>query len=432
MATIKIKDGDVASKYYQVNGAGTVADPYRAVTDVAFRDSANLDAFSRLRVSQPTTVFDAQLTYDLQPTIFEQITNGTGATVVHEATERAALMTFASTPTGGKAFMQTFEHFRYQPLKSQLVAVTFNFIEAKANVLKFAGYSDGVNGIEFQNNGTDNQFVIYSGTSNGNQTITQANWNLDKLDGTGLSGITLDITKTQIAIIDFQALYVGRVRVGFDIDGSIVYVHEFNHSNIVTQPYIQTANLPIRCGMTSTNTVSTTMYYYCSAIASEGGQELTASYDFARSNNVTAGNGTDTHLLSIRPRTTFNGIVNRAKVVFVEIEIMVTGANPVEWSLVVGQALTTPSFANVNTTYSTMDADTSGTLSGSPAIIVNKGFVSATSQVKGASASYIRSRYPITLDAAGAVRDLGTLTLLVKGIGGTSVTYGCIKWLEVR
>lgn len=432
MATIKIKDADVSNQYYEVNGAGTSANPYRAVNDVAFRDSANLDAFSRLRVSQPTAVFDAQLTYDLQPTVFEQITNGTGATIAHTATERAALMSFSSTPTGGKSFMQTFEYFRYQPLKSQLVAVTFNFIEAKANVMKFAGYSDGVNGIEFQNNGTTNQFTIYSGTSNGNQTITQSNWNIDKLDGTGKSGLILDISKTQIVIIDFQALYVGRVRVGFDINGSIIYVHEFKHSNIATQPYIQSANLPIRCGMTSTATVSTTMYYYCSAIASEGGQELTASYDFSHTNNVTAASGSNTHLLSIRPRTTFNGIANRTKVVFVEIEILVIGTNPVQWSLVVGQALTTPSFTNVNTNYSAMDYDITGTLSGSPSIVINSGFVSATTQVKGTSTSYIRSRYPITLDASGSVRNMGTLTLLVKGLGGNSATYGAIKWLEVR
>ena len=129
--------------------------------NTAFRDSANLDAFSRLRVSNPTSVFDAQLTYDLQPTLFEQITNGTGATITHDSTDRCALMTFASTPIGGETTMQTFEHFRYQPLKSQLVAVTFNFISSVADVVKYAGYSDGSNGFEFQNDGTNNSFNIF-------------------------------------------------------------------------------------------------------------------------------------------------------------------------------------------------------------------------------------------------------------------------------
>jgi hypothetical protein len=432
MATIKIKDADLADKYYDVNGAGTLANPYRGLTDVTIRDGANLDAFSRLRVSNPQSVFDAQLTYDLQPTVFEQITNGTGATVTHDSTNRCALMTFASTPTGGKAFMQTYEHFRYQPLKSQLVAVTFNFLTQVANTLKFAGYSDGTNGIEFQNNGTTNQIVIYSGTTNGNQTITQANWNLDKLNGTGASGLTFDISKTQILIIDFQALYVGRVRVGFDIDGEIIYVHEFLHSNRAAYSYIQSANLPIRVGMTSTGTVSTTMNYYCSAVASEGGQELTASYDFAAGNNVTAGSGTDTHLISVRPRATFNSITNRVKFWFIEVDLMVTGANPVEWKLVLGQTLTTPSWANVNTTYSAAEYDITGTLSGSPAVVINQGYIPASTQVKGGVSAKIASRYPITLDAAGNPRTLGTMTLLVKGLGGTSVTYGTIKWLEVR
>ena len=400
--------------------------------NTAFRDSANIDAFSRLRVSNPTSVFDAQLTYDLQPTLFEQITNGTGATIAHDSTDRCALMTFASTPIGGETTMQTFEHFRYQPLKSQLVAVTFNFIESVADVVKYAGYSDGSNGFEFQNDGTNNSLNILSDSGAGDKSITQTNWNLDKLDGTGISGITLDITKTQILIIDFQALYVGRVRMGFDIDGSIVYAHEFLNANIETSPYIQTANLPIRVGMFSSSTVSTTMKYICSAVASEGGQELTASYDFVDFNNVTSASGADTHLLSLRPRTTFNSITNRAKIGFIEVEFLVTGTNPVQWKLVLGQVLTTPSYSDVNTTYSTMESDIAGTLSGTPAIVINSGYIASSNQVKGAVSSKVASRYPITLDASGTARALGTLTLLVQGIGGTSAVRGAIKWREVR
>lgn len=399
---------------------------------VAIADGANLDAFSRLRVSQPTAVFDAQLTYNLQPTIFEQITVGSGATIAHDATNREALMTFAATPTGGAAYMQSFEHFRYQPLKSQLVAVTFNFKTAVENVLKFAGYSDRVNGIEFQNNGEVNQFAILSGTDVGSQVVTQGDWNLDKLDGQGRSGILFDISKTQILIIDFQALYVGRVRVGFDIDGRIIYCHEFLHANEVTQPYIQSANLPIVCGMVCTGTVSTTMNFVCSAVASEGGQEITSSFDFTQDATVVAGNNTNTHLLSIRPKLLFNGITNRVRFGFISLNIVVIGARPVQWYLVLGQALTAPSFADVNDVYSAAEYDRTGTLNGAAAIVVQSGFVAATQQSRGEASSNINSRFPITLSAAGGHRDLGTLTLIVKGLGGTSELYGCINWLEIR
>src|SRR6056297_3884651 len=71
-------------------------------------DSALGDAFSRLRVSNPAGVFDGQMTYDLQPLLFEQITAETGASIAHSATDRLATLTFASTPTGGVARMQSF------------------------------------------------------------------------------------------------------------------------------------------------------------------------------------------------------------------------------------------------------------------------------------------------------------------------------------
>ena len=405
---------------------------YFKTINTSYSDSANLDAFSRLRTSSPTNVFNAQLTYNLQPLLFQQVTNGSGASVAHNSTERAALMTFSSTPTGGKAFMQSYDYHPYQPGKSQAIFVTFNFVEQTANVVKFAGYSDGTNGIEFQNNGSQNQFVVYSGTTAGNQTIAQSSWNLDPLDGNGASGITLDITKTQILVIDIQALYVGRVRVGFDIDGVIVYAHEFNHANSIAYPYIQSANLPVRCGMTSTNTVSTTMYFVCSAVTSEGGQEFVSSFDFSQTAGVVAGNGTDTHLLSLRPKTTFNSITNRTKIAIEELDIAVTGASPVLWKLCIGQALTTPSYADVNTTYSSMEYDTAGSLSGSPAVIMNSGYIPATSQVKNSVTKTVISKYPITLDVDGAVRDLGTISVLVQGIGGTSQCYAALKWREIR
>ena len=401
-------------------------------------NTGNIDAFERLRVSHPQGIFDSQFTYDLHPLLYEQITNGSGATVTHDATNRNALMTFSSTPTGGKSFMQSYEHLRYQPGKSQLVRATFNFIEATANVLKFVGLSDGVNGYEFQLNGTTKRFVIYSGTSLGNQIVNQADWNLDKLDGSGATGInpsgfTLNIAKSNHLVIDFEALYVGRVRMGFDIGGHIVYCHQFTFSNAVTNQYIQTANLPIRAGMTCTGTVSTTMLFHCCTVISEGGQEATSGYEFSVEGTVTAGSGTRTHILSIRPKTTFNSITNRVKIEFVDVNVLVTGANPVLWELCLGQAISgTTTFVDTNATYSASEYNTLGTISGSPAIVINSGYVPASNQAKGASLVNLTHRYPITLDAAGAVRALGTLSLIVTGISATTACRASMRINEVR
>ncbi len=402
---------------------------YISQQPVTLYDSAQLDAFSRLRVSNPYNLFNAHFDYDLNPLLFEQVVSGTGATLTHDSTNRSALMTFSSTPTGGSSFMQSYEYFRYQPGKSQLVCIAFNFVASVANCLKFAGYSDGVNGIEFQNNGSVNQFVIYSPTSNGNQTVTQANWNLDKLDGTGKSGITLDITKQNLLFLDAQFLYSGRCRIGFFFGGQIVYAHEFKHANLIASPYIAQASLPVRAGMTCTDTVSTTMSFTCCSVIAEGGKDDVYAYSFSAGNSITAANGVDTYCFSLRPKTTFNSITNRSKISLLKLDLGVTGANNVFWKLVIGQTLTTPSFTDVNTTYSATQIDTAGTLSGSPAIVIDSGY--ATSN-RTATSSLILNRYPITLDRSGATRTLGTLSLILQGQGGNSAVAVQANWQEER
>lgn len=394
--------------------------------------SAARDAFQRWRVSNPETLFDAQLTYDLQPLLFDTITVGSNTSITYDDVNHVADMKFASSPTGSTVAMQSFEYIRYQPGKSQQVFVTFNMWGGQSNVVKFAGYSDGTDGIEFIMDGVTPKIRILSSTSESTETVTQASWNLDKLDGTGVSGDSLDLTKVQILVIDFQALYVGRVRVGFDIDGEISYAHEFRHANDGDQyPYFANANLPVRVGMSSSATVSDSLYFICSAVISEGGQEIVSGFPFSALATVTAANATDTHLLSLQPRTTFNSQINRTKFVLESIDITVTGASPVIWKLCVGQELTGASTSNVNATYSAMQTVT-GTLSGSPAMVINQGVIPATAQVKSGLSKSTTVRVPITLDHEGAVRDLGRLTLLVQGIGGTSVTYGVLNWIEIR
>lgn len=394
---------------------------------------AALDSFSRQRVSSPTYVFDAQLTHDLQPLLYEAVTSGTGATVTHDSTDRCATMTFSATGAGGQAFMQSYEWFRYQAGRSQLIFQTFNFIETNANTLKFVGYSDGANGIELQQDGTTVQLKLWSNSTVGDQTVAKASWNIDIMDGTGPSGKTLDLTKTNIFVIDLQALYVGRVRCGFDIDGEVYYVHEFLHANIQADPYIQNANLPLRAGMTCSGSATTTMQYICASVISEGGQSLVGGFSFSQEGTVTASSGARTHILSVRPKTTFNSIANRTKFVLESVEFLVTGNNPVLWELCIGQAISgTTTFNDVNATYSGFEYNTAGTISGSPTIVIQSGYVGATATNKGTASSVIGDRYPITLDQAGAVRALGTISLIVTGIGSTSATRAIMNWREIR
>ena len=399
-------------------------------------DDNNLGGFGNLKVANQDSLFDSQFTYDLQPLSFEQITSGDGV-ISHDSTNRCANLSIdTATGSGDKAIMQSYSHLNYQAGRAQEIFISFNFNDddGVTNLRRFAQYGTGDNAIGFELSDTEKNIYLYSDTLHGDTTVAQSSWNLDPLDGDGPSGITLDTSKTLILQIDLQALYAGRVRVGFSIDGSFYVAHQFLNANNSLYPYIQNASLPISVGMESTGTTATDddMLFICSSIASRGGEDKLLGLDFTQTGIATAASGTRTHAISIRPKTTFNGIENRTGFVLKSIEIMVTGANPVDWYLSIGQGLTGESYSDVNSTYSAFEYDVTGTLSGSASIDIRSGHIPATNQSVGIVSVPLDSKYPITLDASGAVRANGTLTLALSGVGGASDCRFSLNWTEIR
>ena len=406
-------------------------------TSISLHDSGNLDAFSRLRVANSESLFAVQNNYSQSSLKMEVGATGTGVTPAWDSNTR--MVTVSATAGTGTAFIQSYGYYPYQPGKSHLVKMTFVVGAAVASAVVDAGLFDAANGIFFRQNGTSGlQFVRRTSTSGSvvNNTVDQSSWNLDKLDGTGASGITLDITKAQILIIDLQFLGMGRVRVGFDIGGVIVYVHEFLNANSLTVPFMQTATLPVQMLLTATSTGSTkTSYFKCAAVDSEGGITADSGYQFATpSGSVTAASGARTHILSLRPKTTFNSVTNRMMINLDDLQLVVTGANPVYWELVIGAAFSgAPTWADVNTTYSGTEYATGGTFSNlTNGLVLQCGYIAASTGTKSAVSVKFSKNYPLTLDRAGAQRALGTLSLLVRGIGGTSDTQAAFNFSEVR
>jgi hypothetical protein len=64
--------------------------------------------------------------------------------------------------------------------------------------------------------------------------------------------------------------------------------------------------------------------------------------------------------------------------------------------------------------------------------VIASGYVAGAAKAESPIDRAIGSKYPISLDRAGAVRANGTLTLLVTGVGGASATRAAINYSEVR
>lgn len=411
--------------------------------DVSIADGPNLDAFSRLRVSNPLTIFANQFTYDASPLIFEQYSSNIGAAyATHNSTESATVISLNGASAGDYIYMQSYEYIPYQPGRSQLVFITFNMFYGTSvnNVAdRYVGLGDDLNGFFLYYDATGLNgigFLLRSTTSAGNQVVYQSSWNLDKLNGTGPSGLTVDFTRTQILVIDFQALYVGRVRFGFDIGGQIVYAHEFLNTGVFLYPYIATANLPVRVGMYAVLGNPVDMLFICCSVASEGGtddaQKLGYNFVYGDVANITSTIGFD-YCMQLRPRPNFNGLSNRTKFILTELEIFNSGNRSAKWQLTIGDP---PSggWNDVNTNYSAMEYATGGTYGTGTTIVIDEGYAAASGGSKSNNiVTELANRYPITLDAVGNQRDFGTLTLSAQLLAtGASTLHFTMKWKEVR
>src|SRR5210317_2270755 len=234
--------------------------------------STAYDAFGRLRVSNPFTIFDSGNIMS-KNNLFDESLTGSG-TVTYTANKSTVNLN-VTTASGDKVIRQSKRVMSYQPGKSLLNLNTFVMAADDANLRQRIGMFDGNNGIFFEKEGSTLNIVrrTYTSGSAVDTEVSQSSWNGDKLDGTGDSGFTLDETKANILWMDMEWLGVGAVRVGFVINGQFIVCHTFNNANSLTTVYMQTANLPIRYEIEATDTLSgsAVLQQICSTCMIEGG-----------------------------------------------------------------------------------------------------------------------------------------------------------------
>ena len=266
------------------------------------------DAFGRLRISEPFTLFDSSFRFGDNSYCWSTYQTS-GDAVVSHLTNESSMSLYLGTTADEEIIRETKTVFQYQPGKSLLILNTFVMAAAKANLRQRVGYFGANNGFYFEQSGTGYNIVkrSYSNGSIDNTAIAQADWNVDKLDGTGPSKITADFSKAQIFWMDVEWLGVGSVRTGFVINGQFVICHIFHHANSVSKVYMTSATLPIRYEIKNTGTTdsASTMRQICSSIMSEGGYSP-SNITRAVSSAITGKNISDTvytPLVTIRLRS---------------------------------------------------------------------------------------------------------------------------------
>jgi hypothetical protein len=344
----------------------------------------NVDAFGRLRVSNPFTLFDSQSRFAAD--IHYSYVTATGGTTTYN-TNQSSVSLSTTTASGSAALAQTLRVFPYQPGKGMLTLQTFVMAAAQSNLTQRVGLFSAYNGIYLEQGPNGVTFVIrtYTGGSvNNTRYVAQANWNGDKLNGLGPSGITLDLTKTQILWFDIEWLGVGNVRCGFIINGEYVVCHTFQNANINTLVYMQTATLPLRFEISNTASTASasTLTMICATVISEGGYEQISSPQIARptGDGVTIANATGlsfTPLVSIRINSSFFGAVIVPSIV----NFIATAQGNYEVVLVRNPTLTGATYAAGPISSGMVDVDTAATsMTCTADAIVQTDYVVSTNQ----------------------------------------------------
>lgn len=408
----------------------------RSTMEVSFDvDATAIDAFGRMRTSDPAYRFDGQQVYPNSGDVWDTFT--TNGSFAFDSVNRFTTV-YASAGTN-VSVMQSHYYAPYTPGRSQLSFITFNMRTAPVTgQTKRVGYFDGSNGVFLEWDAATGVSVnIVSGTALGNQKVLQASWNIDKMDGTGRSGRTLDLTKVQILAVSLQALYAGRVIIGFDIDGQLWPVHQFKHANLVTDPYLQQASLPVRYESRGTNASNaTSLDAICATVISEGGVELLEipgrTFSIS-SGTVTTSVSSRRPVLTIRPKRNFNGVPNNTVVVPQRFSSFVV-TNYMRYELVRNGTVTGPAntpYTDVDSTNSTVEYNTNGTaISGGQAVYTD--YATGTAKFADTIFPSAIGRLLLSYSSLLPQNAADTFSFVVTPLSGTPSVIAGLGWKEIR
>jgi len=389
----------------------------------------NVDAFGRLRTASPFTLFDSQNRFAIDPQ-FDTSTTGSGATS-HLANESSVQMS-VTTASGDEVIRESKRVFPYQPGKSLLVMATFVFAAQQENLRQRVGYFGANDGVYFEQNGTDVRFVVRtstSGSADDTRYVAQSSWNTDKLDGTGPSGYTLDVTTTpsaQILFMDFEWLGVGTVRCGFVIDGQLIVCHKFHNANTLDKVYMKTAILPLRYEITATGTLSSSadMKQICSSVISEGGYQQVKALSWARMTAATTVTTSFEPLVSIRLNSgSLDAVVLPAYYTVFPIP------NNVDYEIALLKNATLTGASYNTATFDNVDFDVSATaLTGGTIVLQN--YTKGTNQSSGDA--IVPTGYNFDLQLGRTIAGTSDVyTLAARTISGTDDIIGCLAFWDL-
>lgn len=316
-------------------------------------------AFKELRVAQLYAVAGWTFNYNVNSDIVNSYTDGSYGTITVKDS-KAVLKT--GPKTSGYAKIETIKPLRYCPGIGALVRFSAIFTSGVVGNTQIIGVGDDTDGLFFGYNGED--FGVLRRQNGTDNWITQANWNGDKFDGSGESGITLDQTKGNVYYINYQWLGYGYISFGIEnpLNGELIIAHSLQYANTSDRPHIYNPTLPLMAETKNTTSNNIMILETSSAMGFVEGIQTDAIVTRNSISTSKLALSSKIAMLTIRNKATYQTKTNRVRIKLDFLSVSADGAKTVEVKLIRNATLGgTSSWTDIGTNTSVIEYDTSAT-----------------------------------------------------------------------
>jgi hypothetical protein len=444
-----LKSGDLVN-YYLFSEVSAPITPnlhtLLSVFKVWVQDYINFMNNQENLIGQHTTpVLDVRTTYDKDPLNIDELATNSAISNFVGANQIDMSVTAG---LNSKIIRQTKRYARivenklcYALISGKLISTTTSLNNV---VSKIGAYDDATdvtytgsvscgNGVfisyQVDENGVSDMAIVYRTNITGAQVDTvayQADWNVDRFDGTGTSLLTLDPTADNTFVFEWGALDGTNCRVGLLVNNVPIYMHRF------TTVRLGCASLPLRWEIghlstspTITTSTSAQMQQHQGSILVDGKYDelgVTRNADTGTALKVisTANATLDVApIISIRLKASANRALIRPK--------NLTMLNPetgfAKWSLVMNPTLTGSTFNSVSDD-SYVEYDTNATVAAN-GVVIASGFIST-----GITSVDLKTQGNEIMASLTGVPDI--LTLRLQYIRGVVTVSASIQWEELE
>jgi hypothetical protein len=318
---------------------------------------ATKTVFGNLLVDEPFPVLQKEFSYTLNTQVVSTTTTGSGT--VTQATSFANIASGAAINSSAQLVSK--RTIRYRPGQGSRTTFGCIFAAGAAGNTQIAGIGNPTDGLFFGFNGTS--FGILHRNNTVETWIPKTTWNIDKMDGTGLSGVNLDVTKGNVYLIQFQWHGFGTIRFWIEetTTGRFHEVHRIQYANANTTASMSIPYFTFLAqSVNTTNNTNQIIKLTAFSSLNEGIARMLGPR-FGVDNSKTLSATSNTAILSIRNRTTFNSLTNRISIHLRDLSAS-TDTRQAVVSFIRNTTLGgVPSWTNVNTSDSVIEFDTAAT-----------------------------------------------------------------------